>query len=81
MNMTGLWPRHWLKKGMVVKMACKCEKYKKFAERINSIITLHSIRTGNYKLLGEDFEAFKYCPWCGKLLNVMINKVKENKEQ
>lgn len=43
---------------------CKCPAWAPNAEKINGILHLQQIRTGQ----GYDGERFKFCPWCGSEL-------------
>lgn len=45
-----------------------CDDYLPMVQKINNIIELQSVRTGNLNLLGEDYKHFVYCPWCGDKL-------------
>ncbi len=42
-----------------------CDELTKHVSTLNSVIIGATLRLG-YNVLGDDWEYFKYCPWCGK---------------
>lgn len=53
------------------KRLCKCPDWAPNAEKINSTLALHQIRTGQ----GYDGKRFSFCPWCGKELLFVLNDI------
>ena len=50
-------------------MKCFCDKWEKGIEAVNGPITLQSLRTNLSYQYPKEYE-FKFCPWCGKELEM-----------
>lgn len=47
-----------------INRLCKCAEWEPNVSKINSVLSLHTVRTG----WQYDGVRFKFCPWCGSEL-------------